>query len=232
MIGESGTFAESVPETPPTISLPQYSPSISHDEVEYEGMGGSNTSSEDPMQRSKGTGQSAAAGDEAGQEWAGLDEEEKGSDWGESWSDIEDTTELNEQEELVSKSEPSLPPSASSAKLVLKSPGSSMDLSHSKEGRLSVEEEREGGSSSKQSVKGLGKEREGRSSTSHAKRLEEVSARATEELDLFADMLPKITPSGSLSAGLVGGTNYTSPINATPTSALQYQPKQEVSVVW
>lgn len=199
---------EVVQEATPSNSSPQYSPSISHDEVEGEGLGGSGTSIDVTVQ------DSMVRGDDLGEmsrgKWTGFEsgEEKVDEDW-EEWSDIDET---GEQERQVS-SPPLIvedrihPTSSSQSKLVLKSKKSSQEREEKVE-------------------KGL----KGRLSTEDIQRLEEQSLRAKHEPDLFADMAPKINTAGSLvsqgsSSGLVGVVSSERSVS-TVSSALQYQPEE------
>ena len=235
-IEDPEAFVEPVPEAPPTDLCPQYSPSISHDEVEY---AGSNTSIEVTVQSSGVISGGSDADEQRGGEWAELtDKEDKSDDWGESWSDIEDTGQLDqpvsgiehipttldkqvEWEQAPAKLEKPVRQlvtsgkSSSSSKLVLKSANA--------QGNRSVEKDSVGR----------------KLSAEDTKRLEEQSVREQEELDLFADMTPKISTSGYLLGSGVSDQTDTTPLHSplggaskttpTPTStALQYQPQQEV----
>lgn len=237
-IEDPEAFVEPVPEALPTDLCPQYSPSISHDEVEY---AGSNTSIEVTVQSSGVISGGSDADEQRGGKWAELtDKEDKSDDWGESWSGIEDTgqsvsgiehipTTLDKQvewEQAPAKLEKPVKqvtprkPSSSSSKLVLKSANT------------------QGNSSSTKSSVGR------ILSTEDTRRLEEQAVREQEELDLFADMTPKISTSrylvgsGVSGSGQTGTTPLHSPLGVgdgtskntpTPTStALQYQPQQEV----
>lgn len=238
------TFVEAVVEAPPTDPCPQYSPSISHDEVECEGVGGEGGGGEGDSsvasvetegavmvkvadEGSLSVGKGGGDGDEM---WAGIDAEERGDDWGERWSDIDDTafvggTEKHEQtvstpqptavQSAAEKLPPSIYSSSSSSKLVLKTHRSTPqgDMGQSSSGRLEDEEQ------------------------TKAMALAGKEEREEEEEDLFADMAPKITSSSSLQA-LLGskeplGGHGNAGDKATPTNlsnSLQYQPEPQVEV--
>lgn len=222
-IGEDAdTYTENNPVAPPTNLSPQYSPSISHDEVEGDGFRGSGTSIEVAVQGSRDMGGGSESDDKVGGEWEGFDEEE-------SWSDFE---EPEEQEKQVSKMQVvddtarvhrvdrSLS-GQSSSKLVLKP--SKRSEGQGTEGRS----EKEDGESKVSLVKG-------RLSAEDLQRLEAQSMMAQNELDLFADMTPKISSSGgsggSLHSPLARSGGHTDKANSTPSStstAFQYHTKQE-----
>lgn len=212
---DATTPTSSVPVVPPSNPSPQYSPSISHDEVEVECLGGSGTSIDAPVKSSKvgGEGSDSEGGVSKGK-WTGFGkEEEEEEDW-EEWSDIEDT----EQHEIqvssssrhftppvVKETARTTPATHSSSKLVLKSKKSSQESAG------------EGRGPEKEEGKGVGVK--GRLSAQDMQRLEEQSLRANHEPDLFADMAPKIVTSSL--------PNPTSSKTAPPLSnSLQYQPEQ------
>lgn len=223
MILDNGdSDSEAVLQAPPTNSSPQYSPSISHDEVELEGLGGSGTS----VTGSEGVAASSAKVTQESRKgstgWEGFkedDDDDDDDDWGENWSDIE----ADQQEKQVFDSSanqiPEKPPKSSrlgssgsgggkTSKLVLKSIKSPPNKDNPKsppnkdsptdalKGRLKVED---------------------------IQRLEQQSMWSKGEPDLFADMAPKIATSPSL---------HTSPTQPTTNGSLgvsksfQYQPQE------
>ncbi len=234
---------------PPTLPSPQYSPSISHDdEIEGEGLGGSATSIEGTFRESKVAECEGSEGDEEmGVAWEGLDEAERGGggsddEWGGAWSDIDQTGEEEEQVSRVTKPHPQhhggkqkdpsststsggmasqqgVRPGGVSLKGKLKLGGKG---SHGGEGAGSP-----GGPSPSNPLKERLKEED-------IQRLEEQSKQNQHELDLFADMAPKITTSGtslllsSPPSGTTTGSVVTSS-KTTPTisKSFEYQPEQD-----
>ena len=240
---DDDTPTDPVPVAPPTHPSPQYSPSISHDEVEVEGLGGSNISIDVTLQSSKVRDDDSDSTSEertVDEKWAGFggagSREKASEDW-EEWSDIEATEEQEvggEQEtqqevkQAIQVSSPPRPVSApedkvrrplsgqSSSKLVLKSKKSSESNKKDTQGRSE---------SNKKDTQIL----KGRLSTDDIQRIEEQNLRAKHELDLFADMAPSIETSGSfVSSGGTSGVGVASQEKTTPplSSALQYQPEQ------
>lgn len=226
-VGDSDTYTETV--APPTDDnpSPQYSPSISHDEVECEGSGGSGTGL-------KVNGHESFNMDDkkVGVKWEEEGEEEE-EGWGETWSDIE---EPREHEKQVSASDHEAQVTVvgnyennSGAQEVSRKSSSGSKLFLKKSSKNSQEEgEKEEGE--RNSLKG-------RLNSEDILRLEEQSIRAMGELDLFADMSPNITTSGSLQSplGLGGGSdNKGDLVNSSKTAlsrvpnALHYRPEQEV----
>ncbi len=239
---------ESVPIFSQSVESPQYSPSISHDEVSEESGAASNTSSGVLNRRLMQAPSTIGVDDTASATEEDDDDEaeeggEKGDDWGERWSDIEDfgsakfgtSFGLPEPPSTVIEPHPVSSMNGSSttnpkaSKLVLKSKTSDKK-EDSNEGGKRVGESpgvRRGNLSTKEDME---------------------PAPVEDELDLFADMAPKF-PSSSAplfpgSPGLhrtTSNSSNTGPISASvkavkeveevhrpSSSSLMYQPQSEV----
>ncbi len=209
---------------PPT----NYSPSISHDEVELEGLGGSDNSSQ-----IKGESSKVNLGDS--KTWVGTDDDDE--DWGDSWSDMDGSAASQISNPPVSQvpsppvsqvpeAKPTLP-SSSGKKLVLKlTKGSTTQQNRTSASRGSLTSPQNGPPRNP----GSGGALRG-ADIQHLE--EEQSAVKYEEEDLFADMVPNIKPSLNGSLATTTTTHVpdeTPPISTAPVSnALQYQPEEVVS---
>lgn len=237
----SDEHVETGPVAPLPIPSPQYSPSISHDdEIEGEGLGGSGTSVEGAFRGSKVVACEDLDGDEEmGREWEGLDEAEGGGggsndDWGGAWSDIDET---GEEKEQVSKTTKPLPQQHEGSKQ--EKPSSRLTnggVASQKgvwSGGVSLKGKLKLGSKGSQGGVGEGSPGgstpsnplKGRLKAEDIQRLEEQSKQNQQELDLFADMAPNITTSGtslllSSASSSTGGMVTSS--KSTPTAATPF----------
>lgn len=230
VIPSDGAETPTTETAPPTGTSPQYSPSISHDE--WEGIGGSGTSVDlgGPSSKSRGEDSDSEGKVDEG-EWAGLDGD--GKDW-EEWSNAE---EIVKQDKPVSSQSWDVPVEKVAGSVTGHSslPASKLVLKSSKEKSV-----KSGGAGLKErGEKSGGAGLKGRLSVEDIQRLEEQSLRTQHEVDLFADMAPKIatTTSSSSSPSLFnksspGPVGVAKPSQAVSlSSALQYQPEpNQVSV--
>ena len=190
---------DATPNFPLAIDSPQYSPSISHDEVEPEitGESGTSNSGSDMLSRrlmaASISENIAKESDSSGKEEE--DAEEREEDWEEKWSDMEDLSSAKfggswTVQDSVPNSIPE-PKLESSSKSI-----QSIGLKSSKLVLKSKSEDKK--ESSKKKKVNLKKQISG-SKQGGGNREEKLAvAQVEEELDLFADMAPKF-PTSSVS---------------------------------
>lgn len=212
---EPETANVAAPATTSTGHSPSPQYSPSISHDENEGLGGSGTGSEVMVQSSK-------SDEKVDREWEGSDDDEgKDDDWKESWSDFETEKQEEKQEEEVSNS-------------VVRVGYHQQDLP-----RVTAPTGKTG---SKLVLKQAKTSSDKSNSTKKKENFE--SMWNEEEVDLFADMAPKITTSSvsSLGSSKHDNSGKTTPIITPPaasaavstttgaSNSLQYQPAQEVCV--
>ena len=235
-------------QLPFNADLPQYSPSISHDEVDQDvsGESGASNMGSDLLSRhliatptSEVAGREDGFDDEELEKESGEEEakEEGEDDWDESWSDVEDLSNakfgtLEETREKFNSF-----PQPEQTELAKQTTAPSPSLKSSKL-FLKVNESKEIGESSKSSTK------------KKSMLWEEFPAagEVEEELDLFADMAPKFPtrPTGSIFSSSVSPQVKSSSSSSAPVvaktkaaddstanrSSLNYHPQEEVRVLY